>query len=95
MGDAYCLLQPIWAEHPDLDPGSRSNKDPLGLENQPRPLLTSPTGLLPYLEEADSMLSRVLSRMLADPSIGRHKAFIEVSAQQLGESIAQAKQVFA
>ena len=94
MGNAYCLLQPIWDEHPDLDPGSGSNQDPLKLENEPPPPLTSPAGLLPYLEKAENAISRVLSHMLTDPSIGRHKAFIENSARQLGESIAQAKQVF-
>src|SRR6266481_901428 len=77
MGDAYCLLQPVWDEHPELDPGSRSNVDPLGLENQPHLPLTSPAGLLPYLEEADGVLSRIVSSMLADPSIGRRKSLVE------------------
>jgi hypothetical protein len=39
-GNAYCLLRPIWDEHPDLNPGSAPNRDPLGFGNRaiyPRP----------------------------------------------------------
>jgi len=94
MGNAYGLLQPVWDEHPDLDPGSSSNRGSLDLVEQPNPALTSPAGLLAYLEEADSVLSQVVSSMLADPSISRHRTFIEDSARELSESIAQAKQTF-
>src|SRR5258706_7778897 len=92
--NAYCLPQPIWDEHPNLDPGSGSNTDPLRLQDQPRPPETNPAGLLPYLEEAHGALHRVVSHMLGDSSVGHHKPFIEDSAQQLREAIAQAKQVF-
>src|SRR5690349_18061061 len=89
MGNAYCLLQPIWDEHPSLDPGSRFNTDPLGLETEPIPPDTTPAGLLPYLDEIQRTLDRVLSRMLGDASIGRHKRFIEASTQDLREAITQ------
>jgi hypothetical protein len=93
MGNAYCLLQPIWDEHPDLDPGSGSNTDPLKLQDQPHPRETRPAGLLQYLEEAHDALPRIVSRMLCDVSISRHKRFIEALAQELGEAITHAKQV--
>ena len=93
MGNAYRLLQPIWDEHPNLDPGSSSNTDPLKLEGQPHPPETNPGGLLPYLEAAHRALNRVVSCMLGDAPISRHKRFIEASAQELSEAIAQAKQV--
>src|SRR5438552_2434 len=64
MGNAYCLLQPIWDEHPSLDPGSASNTDPLRLEDQPHPPETNPAGLLPYLEETHRALNRVARHML-------------------------------
>lgn len=38
MGNAYCLLQPIWDEHPNLDLGSRSHTDPLRLQDLPQAL---------------------------------------------------------
>jgi hypothetical protein len=93
MGSAYCLLQPIWDEHPDLDPGRGSNTDPLRLEGQLHPPETSPAGLLPYLEETHHALNRVVSQMLGDATISKHKRFIEALAQELGEAIAQAKQL--
>ena len=93
MGNAYCLLQPIWDEHPNLDPGSESNIDPLRLQGQSTPPETNPAGLLPYLEEAHGVINRVVSCMLGDAPISRHKRFIEESAQELREAIAQAKQV--
>ena len=94
MANAYCLLQPIWDEHPSLDPGSASNTDPLRLEDQPHPPETNPAGLLPYLEETHHALNRVACHMLGDASISLHKRFIEASAQELGEAISHARQVF-
>jgi len=94
MGNAYCLLQPIWDEHPNLDPGCASNSDPLRFGEQPHPPQTGPSGLLPYLDEADAVQQRAVSRMLEDTSTSRHKAFIEASAQQLQEAIIQARHVF-
>ena len=86
--------QPIWDEHPNLDPGSATNTDPLRFRDQPHPPETGPSGLLPYLDEADGVRQRVVSRLLEDISTSRHKAFIEASAQQLDEAITQARQVF-
>jgi hypothetical protein len=91
MGSAYCLLQPIWDEHPSLDPGSRFNDDPLGLQGEPKPPETTPAGLLPYLDETQRTLRRLLCRMLQDATIGRHKQFVEDSSQDLEEAIAQAR----
>ena len=75
MGKAYSLLMPIWEEHPDLNPGLSSNTDPLGFASLPDPPLTTPAGLLPYLEETDLALETVVSRMLANPSIGQAQGF--------------------
>jgi hypothetical protein len=93
MGSAYLLLQPIWDEHPSLDPGSGFNSDPLDLGAGPKPPETTPGGLLPYLDEIQRTLNRLLSRMLGDPSIGRHKEFIETSAQELREAITEARRI--
>ena len=93
MGNAYCLLQPIWDEHPGLDPGSRFNRDPLGLESEPRPTEAAPAELLPYLDEIQRTLHRLVSQMLEDASIGRYKEFIEASAKDLGEAISQARSI--
>jgi hypothetical protein len=95
LGNAYLLLKPIWQDHPDLDPGSASNTDPLGFRDQDRPVETSPEGMLPYLEQADSVLQSVVTRMVADPAIGKYRDFIEASAIDLEEAIVQAKQLFA
>ena len=93
-GEAYCLLRPIWDEHPDLNPGSRANTDPLGFAKRVHPAETSPAGLIAYVEEIERVLPNAIARMLADPSIGKHKEFIENSARDLEEAIAAAKRVF-
>jgi hypothetical protein len=95
MGNAYLLLKPIWQEHPDLNPGSKSNTDPLEFADKGHPPLTTPAGLIPYLDEVHDVLQAVVGRMLADPSIGKHKDFIEDSARDLADAIVKAKQVFA
>jgi hypothetical protein len=95
MGNAYLLLNPIWQEHPDLNPASKSNSDPLGFAACPHPAETSPKGMLPYLEEAHRVLPEIVRRMIADPSIGKYKSFIEDSAKDLHDAIIHAKQVFA
>ena len=92
LGNAYCLLQPIWDEHPDLDPGAHGNTDPLGLDAEPMPPETSPAGLLPYIDSTELAANLAVDRMLEDASISRHKGFIEASAQDLKEAIASAKQ---
>ena len=91
LGNAYCLLQPIWDEHPDLDPGARDSSDPLGLNAEPMPPETSPAGLLPYIDATELAANLAVSRMLEDPSFSRHKGFIEASAQDLKQTIASAK----
>jgi len=93
LGNAYCLLQPIWDEHPDLDPGARDNHDPLGLNAEPMPSETSPSGLVLYVEATLGAARVAVSRMLEDASISRHKNFIETSAQDLGEAVASAKEI--
>jgi hypothetical protein len=92
LGNAYCLLQPIWDEHPDLDPGAHDNADPVGLDTEPMPPETSPAGLLPYIDATERAANLAVNRMLEDASISRHKGFIEASAQDLRETIASAKQ---
>ena len=94
MGKAYCLLQPLWDEHPELDPGSEINRDPLGAGNPEHPRETNPAGLLLYLEQIEDALGPVLNCMLADASIGTHRTFIEDSAKQLREAIANARKLF-
>jgi len=95
MGEAYLLLNPIWQEHPDLNPASESNTDPLEFASYPHPAETTPKGMLPYLEEAHRVLPEIARRMLADPSIGKYKTFIEDSARDLDKAIIHAKQIFA
>ena len=94
MGKAYCLLQPLWGEHPELDPGSELNRDPLGSGNLEHPPDTNPAGLLPYLEEVEGALDPVINCMLADASTSRHRTFIEDSAKQLREAITEARKLF-
>ena len=95
MGNAYCLLQPLWDEHPELDPGSELNMDPLGSGNLEHPPETNPEGLLLYLKQVEEALNPVINCMLADLSIGTHRTFIEDSAKQLREAITRAKKLFA
>lgn len=93
MANAYCILLPIWEEHPALQPGSQADNDPLGLKTESAPPDTTPAGLIPYLDETQRATNWVLSRMLQDASIGRHKEFIEATAKHLEEAIAQAKRI--
>lgn len=51
--------------------------------------------MLPYLEEVHRVLPEVVKSMLADPSIGKYKNFIEESARDLEQAIIHARQVFA
>jgi hypothetical protein len=95
MGNAYRLLQPLWDEHPDLDPGSELNRDPVGSRNLEHPPETSPAGLLPYLEHVEEAVDPVMTCMLADALIATHRTFITDSAKQLQEAIGKAKKMFA
>jgi hypothetical protein len=94
MGNVYCLLKPLWDEHPDLDPGSKSNHDPLDLNRQDPPASTNPAGMLPYLDEVDEALGLAVDRLLADPPTNRHRDFINNSAEQVREAITRARQAF-
>jgi hypothetical protein len=94
MAHAYSLLMPVFDEHPELVPCSESDANGLWGAGEPLPPETSPAGMVPYLDEAHGVIQNVVNRMLADPSLARHKDFIHDSVRQLEDAILKARQMF-